>query len=803
MTTELVSLNCLFSGDKEDQVFTVEIAKNKNVSILKQMIKEEETPRLDHVAATDLELWNVSFPIDRLASEEPPAKGPKLRPASKVSSLVALSEEHVHILIKAPGHVAAPDPTQLLSLNCFVLGDDLNELFTVKIGKDKNVSILRDLIKEEKKPVFDHVAASKLDLFQVSVPVDDNFDERLKNTHLEPLKFFTPLSQLFPHVRGDHIHIVVQGPAGDVIRAFDPMQLLSLNCIVLGDSQYQMFTVKIVKNTNVSILKDLIKEEETPRLDHIPASKLILSQVSLPGDDDLEESLKNLNLTPLKPFLPLSQVFPRVEADRLHVVVKVPGKPDMTHPAEKVHHQIIKDANAAAAPSSVSNSPAMFKSEQEKYPIYDGRLPNRNGPPIAIYHTAFAQLKDSLRDPNKVVDPQELQRVDDTAKLSLASTPIYKTEKERTSNVYPYICSLLGIQLHENVATTTDWKKKAESDGLVKQDLDDKTFSEKVAIVGHVEAKNELGVEGQCGVQNMLGLRKFLTNDKYNDIHNTTCCPCIMISITGPYIMFGGAIFADIFVAEAFTDPIYLGGTKEQIVTLSRIFAAVAHALDMLKEYYRCLKLNPGPPNMNRLFPQPTYTANGHPQEMPTILRQFNYEGREPDDYQRSLFEATYNDRPVLIKFCDAYHGNAHRIVADAGFAPQLFFCERLQGGVMMVIMELVDGRDAFYHFSNKTIPSDLLDNMKNAITILHNANLVFGDMRQPNILIKEENDTLRALLIDFELVGEAGQARYPPFLNDSGDIAWAEGVRPHGLMRKQHDVDMINSLNHSIKVMT
>ena len=44
---------------------------------------------------------------------------------------------------------------------------------------------------------------------------------------------------------------------------------------------------------------------------------------------------------------------------------------------------------------------------------------------------------------------------------------------------------------------------------------------------------------------------------------------------------------------------------------------------------------------------------------------------------------------------------------------PQLFFCERLQGGVMMVIM------------------SNLLDDVKAAIGILHTANLVFGDLRR------------------------------------------------------------------------
>ncbi|KAI0289165.1 hypothetical protein B0F90DRAFT_1929861 [Multifurca ochricompacta] len=173
---------------------------------------------------------------------------------------------------------------------------------------------------------------------------------------------------------------------------------------------------------------------------------------------------------------------------------------------------------------------------------------------------------------------------------------------------------------------------------LVEQDLNDKTFGKNVAIVGHLELKNELGVAGQCAVQNTLGLRKLLTNDKYKDIRYTTCCPCIIISIAGPYIMFGRAICADIFVTEAFTNFIYFGETKEQIMTLSQIFAAVAHALDMLKEYYRCLKLNPGPPNVNRLFPQPTYTANRHLQEIPTILSRFNYKGRKPDNYRRSLF---------------------------------------------------------------------------------------------------------------------------------------------------------------------
>jgi len=107
------------------------------------------------------------------------------------------------------------------------------------------------------------------------------------------------------------------------------MSMLSLNCFVLGGDSLEVFTVEILKTKNVSILKDLIKEKQSPRLNHVVASELILSQVSLPVDDDLEESLKHVDLAPLKPLLLLSQVFPHVEENRLHIVVQAPttGEP--------------------------------------------------------------------------------------------------------------------------------------------------------------------------------------------------------------------------------------------------------------------------------------------------------------------------------------------------------------------------------------------------------------------------------------------------------------------------------------------
>jgi hypothetical protein len=50
---------CFALGDDADNVFTVKLPRTDNVSILKKMIKEENAPHLNHVAAKDLELFQV------------------------------------------------------------------------------------------------------------------------------------------------------------------------------------------------------------------------------------------------------------------------------------------------------------------------------------------------------------------------------------------------------------------------------------------------------------------------------------------------------------------------------------------------------------------------------------------------------------------------------------------------------------------------------------------------------------------------------------------------------------------------
>lgn len=313
----------------------------------------------------------------------------------------------------------------------------------------------------------------------------------------------------------------------------------------------------------------------------------------------------------------------------------------------------------------------------------------------------------------------------------------------------------------------------------------------------------------------MLHPVKFATNSnmactQYNAIRNKSCCPCIHIYITGPYISFGGSILTDIYSYQPFTDYIYLGDLMmSKIYNIARIFDIFQNALCKMCTRYKELEyFEPTRKNCSRLFPRPAYLPNTHISNL-VFERHLIPDEKQPHACH-ALFHAKYNGKPVVVKFSERYNDYVHRIVADRGWAPHLHFHTQLRGGLHMVIMDYIDGLDAYRQFEDKDLPSDVIKQVKAALSLLHNKNLVHGDIRRPNILIKMEHNPpslgsdLKAMdvntpwhwhayLIDFEWVGEANKDRYTPLLNMN--IPWPQGVCPGGLMKKEHDDLMLQMI--------
>jgi len=184
------------------------------------------------------------------------------------------------------------------------------------------------------------------------------------------------------------------------------------------------------------------------------------------------------------------------------------------------------------------------------------------------------------------------------------------------------------------------------------------------------------------------------------------------------------------------------------------------------------------------------------------------YERRLRDNYRQSLFLAEYQGRTVVVKFCERYGEDAPRVLANAGLAPRLHYCSKVVGGLFMVVMEQVDGRDWYSEFRHRDLPQSVLDDIERALGKLHGAMLVYGDMRRPNIMVVKKSkcrnddsdsdsdlDEWRGLLIDFDWSGRVGVVKYPPTLNTCGEIKWAKGVEPATAIRPKHDLDMLKRI--------
>jgi hypothetical protein len=250
---------------------------------------------------------------------------------------------------------------------------------------------------------------------------------------------------------------------------------------------------------------------------------------------------------------------------------------------------------------------------------------------------------------------------------------------------------------------------------------------------------------------------------------------------------------------QKFTDYIYLGGdpyAAKQISYVAKIFYAVAEAVRTLRGYYHYLRLRD---RFEDSMPRPTYLPNSPLVGPLNFNSRFNFDGRSSSDYRRTIFRAEYDGKPVLVKFCERYSEDAHKLVADAGLAPALHFCSLITGDIFMVVMDLVVGQDAYHEFLHRDLPSTVLNDVELALEILHDAGLVYGDVRRPNIMVfksQEDEEVWCGRLIDFDWAGPVGKTKYPGMLNDSGQINWAKGVAPAAEIKKEHDIEMLGKLN-------
>lgn len=288
-------------------------------------------------------------------------------------------------------------------------------------------------------------------------------------------------------------------------------------------------------------------------------------------------------------------------------------------------------------------------------------------------------------------------------------------------------------------------------------------------------------------------------------------------------MMISGAVFVDKIIVQPLTDFVYLGGRDldQRISHIAKIFYALNSGIDALSNFYTDLRepehVDPSiGPCVDHLLPYiNSYNDNGavHHFRYTGMLRPWSeISGVDPT---RAIFEAylpTDKDRRLVVKFVrkDRYSVEAHKLLADKGLAPTLRYYADIPGGLFVVVMDLVRHCQDAHSFINSTgrLPASAYDDVRRAVDILHQHDLVFGDLRPANIMLVKEEGTedmglahvYRSMLIDFDWCGRHGIATYPAGLNDTGGIGWHKDVVRGGIMRKEHDLFMLENVNKRVE---
>ncbi|KJA26397.1 hypothetical protein HYPSUDRAFT_133001 [Hypholoma sublateritium FD-334 SS-4] len=93
-----------------------------------------------------------------------------------------------------------------------------------------------------------------------------------------------------------------------------------------------------------------------------------------------------------------------------------------------------------------------------------------------------------------------------------------------------------------------------------------------------------------------------------------------------------------------------------------------------------------------------------------------------------------------------------------------------------------------------------VLEKVDAAMKLLHQNDIVFGDLRDANVLFAPSpGNTMaggRVYLVDFDWASRAGVGRFPATLDREN---YDGSMQPYGIMEKDHDTKQFESLSQSI----
>ena len=305
-------------------------------------------------------------------------------------------------------------------------------------------------------------------------------------------------------------------------------------------------------------------------------------------------------------------------------------------------------------------------------------------------------------------------------------------------------------------------------------------FMIKKKVISNIKIKSEFGKGGTDAVlQNFL----YYVHINHNDLEEGLD-PMLLITMVGfHYFQVFGAVFGpnNEVLCDPLCDPVSLLNVPIDPLESEEKFACLLYTIkctiSQLETYYE--ESHPTPIRV------PYYNKN-------------NIQYIQPIYESGRIWIANMNGTEVVVKFTLTYNSTVQQYLHSHGMAPQLIVEAELNAGWKVIVMEYIEGKTL--HECRCTLRDPQKDairkKLKEAIQSMRDKKYVHGDLRQPNIMIKNSetgSDSPTPIIVDFDWAGIEGVAKYPLNLNQVVD--WPSDAKSGLNILNSHDIYMVENL--------
>ncbi|KZT09106.1 uncharacterized protein LAESUDRAFT_748334 [Laetiporus sulphureus 93-53] len=406
---------------------------------------------------------------------------------------------------------------------------------------------------------------------------------------------------------------------------------------------------------------------------------------------------------------------------------------------------------------------ASIQNDSEDRVLNDRPKTNMDIAPIALLYEGFGQFQDEFsacEGPFQLDITRTVNLINLMTKFADAMCTSYATEDERCTKALPLLNEISSIVV-DDICPSEIPRCNACTDGY------------SVSATGACDLVVEFRRDGDSGSDAVAQGVSYLAHRHRDTVEKNVAnehvydewrVPALLITVVGATISFHGLVvlgnhrIVPLTPKLTLTNPNVEPEFRQQVIRAFMAAVKVRRRIrddteTMLREADRLPVLT-----LEQMrFPNiSSVTTAQHGSQART---DFTIKKSLPPSHNRFLYCAkTPEGSDILVKCTLRYSRELYEFCAEREHAPKLLGFERIPGGWFIVAMELVKGELLCIR---DTYRSEWKAGLEGVVNQFHDAGMVHGDLRDVNLLISDTNET-KAIILDFDWGGKAGEVYYP-----------------------------------------